>query len=277
MSTAPAVLRCSVRGCGEVLREEARRAVCSKGHSFDRARCGYLNLLQPHDVHSKQPGDLAEVVDARRRWYGTGHAEPLLSALVGRLSELGIGARSRVLDVGSGEGSVLGRLQAELACDAWGIDLTVRAVELAAKRHSVAHFVVANADRELPFVDGAFDLVLSVNARRNAREFERVLAPNGMLLIVLPAEDDQHELRELLQGAGPAIERVSALRAELEPRFVLRDRRTLRWQLELDPSALQDLALCGYRGLRHAQAESLAQRPSLSVTLAQELLVFTRA
>src|SRR5450755_3800076 len=55
-------LLCTVRGCRRPLSRESNRFVCERGHSFDVARSGYLNLLQPQDRRSANPGDSKEAV-----------------------------------------------------------------------------------------------------------------------------------------------------------------------------------------------------------------------
>ena len=42
-------LLCPVRNCHLPLARDGRRLVCAGGHSFDVARSGYVNLLQPQD------------------------------------------------------------------------------------------------------------------------------------------------------------------------------------------------------------------------------------
>jgi 23S rRNA (guanine(745)-N(1))-methyltransferase RlmA-like protein len=41
------MLICPVRGCHLPLMRQERRLLCERGHSFDVARSGYINLLQP--------------------------------------------------------------------------------------------------------------------------------------------------------------------------------------------------------------------------------------
>jgi len=74
-------LICPVRDCGEPLERRGRSLVCPRGHSFDLARSGYANLLQPQDRRSKRPGDAPEAVEARRRLLDAGYGEPLLRAI----------------------------------------------------------------------------------------------------------------------------------------------------------------------------------------------------
>src|SRR5215470_3525373 len=86
---------CTVQNCKLPLAKEDKRLVCQRGHSFDIARSGYINLLQPQDKKSKHPGDTVAAVSGRRRLHDLGVTEPLLHAIAQM-----IGARPRdiVLD-----------------------------------------------------------------------------------------------------------------------------------------------------------------------------------
>src|SRR5437016_10979354 len=75
------MLLCPVRNCRMALVREKRRLICPRGHSFDVARSGYINLLQPQDRRSKQPGDTVAAVAARRRLHDRGVTGPLLQAI----------------------------------------------------------------------------------------------------------------------------------------------------------------------------------------------------
>src|SRR5436305_1880268 len=204
-------LLCTVRDCQAPLAREAARVICERGHSFDVARSGYINLLQPQDRRAKSPGDSAEVVAARRRFLER-FAIPLdLSENVGRASARPGRAEARptCLDVGCGEGHYLGEVKAKFDCDAHGVDISVPAIDAAARAHRDCTFVVANADRFLPYADGSFDLVMSINARLNPPEFRRVLRDGGTLLVSILGADDLREPR-----GGPVhghVERPDAL------------------------------------------------------------------
>ena len=103
------MLLCPVRGCHLALIREDRRMLCPRGHSFDIARSGYINLLQPQDRRSKRPGDAAEAIAARRRLHDSGFTAPLLSAI----AEITKAHSSDVvLDAGCGDGFYLGRWHA---------------------------------------------------------------------------------------------------------------------------------------------------------------------
>src|SRR5947207_12555266 len=97
-------LLCTVRDCRAPLAREERRAVCARGHSFDIARSGYINLLQPQDRRSREPGDSAEAVAARRRLFERGITKPIDDAIASMVHG------ETILDAGCGEGHILGIL-----------------------------------------------------------------------------------------------------------------------------------------------------------------------
>src|SRR5712691_9149880 len=99
------MLLCPVRDCHMALVREDRRLLCPRGHSFDIARSGYINLLQPQQRRSKQPGDTPEAVAARRRLHDRGVTAPLLRGM-SKFAE--VSARDVVLDAGCGDGFYLG-------------------------------------------------------------------------------------------------------------------------------------------------------------------------
>jgi len=267
------VLACSVRDCGRPLVLEPRRATCAAGHAFDRARSGYWNLLQPQDRRALAAGDAGEAVAARAR----SHARGLGAALLARLGELAVehvpGAGAVLLELGSGSGDVLASLQAATRAPAIGIDLSSAAAEFAARRFPDPCWVVANADRRLPVLDGSIGLVLSVFGRRNPAECARVLAPDGRALFVVPAADDSRELRALLHGTAHAEPRLPALRRELEAHLAPVAQGHVRETRVLDRAALDDLLRGSYRGQREAGRARLDALTELGVTLAADWVV----
>jgi 23S rRNA (guanine745-N1)-methyltransferase len=264
-------LLCTVRNCGAPLVCGERACVCANRHSFDVARSGYVNLLQPQDKKSKNPGDTAEAVAARRRFIDAGHVQPLVEAIV---QALPLGAGDALLDAGCGEGHHTAAFRRAYGVEAWGVDISVPAIELAAKRHRDCGWVVANADRFLPFEDGAFAAVASITARMNPEEFRRVLAPGGALLIVLPGAGDLLELRAAVLGEGVERDRVERTIATFAPLFTLEHRATLRHVARLDREAMRDVMESSYRGLRTRERERLETLQPMDVTLARDLLLF---
>src|SRR5579864_6899908 len=186
------MLLCPVRHCHMALVRVERRLLCPRGHSFDVARSGYINLLQPQERRSKQPGDTAAAIAARRRLHDRGVTEPMLRAIAKTIVAL---PSDIVLDAGCGEGFYLGTLASEIGFDAHGLDISVPAIDAAARRYPVCKWIVANADRFVPYADRSFSIILSITARMNAGEFRRVLRDDGRLLVALPSPEDLIELR----------------------------------------------------------------------------------
>ncbi len=270
---AMVTLLCTVRSCRSTLHRQERALVCERGHSFDVARSGYLNLLQPQDRRSRNPGDSKPSVKARRRWLESGHEKYLAEAIENlAASELPDGAA--VLDVGCGEGTHLAGLMNDRPLDAHGTDISVDAIDLAARRHPLATWTVANADRFLPYAGASFDLLLSITARRNAPEFRRVLKSDGRLLLVIPADDDLVELREAVMGEGLIRARSDRVISDFTSDFELATRQTVRHLAKLEPAQIRDLLSATYRGARESQRSRVEALKSLQVTLSREMLLF---
>ena len=268
-------LICTVRGCGELLVREEKRFVCPRNHSFDIARSGYVNLLLPQDRRSSIPGDSPAAVDARRRFVDSGYATALANSLIDRIDFEGVAA---ILDVGCGEGFHLDLLlrRAGLAAEGCGVDLSARAIELAARRHPEPLWLIANADRVLPFAKETFDLVTSITAPRNREEMERILRPGGRLVVAVPAPDDVIELRAAVLGDGERRDRTAAVIDELGDRFKLVDQFQVSAREHLTPDLLRDLLASTYRGARHKEQERAERLSDMTVTMSRDVLVFSK-
>jgi len=269
-------LLCTVRGCRAALLPQGARFVCAAGHAFDRARSGYVNLLQPQDSRARAPGDPPAVVAARRRLLDAGAGAALLEALAGTIGALGPAPGATAVDIGAGEGYFLGSLSATFGLDAGGVDISAAAVDLAARRHPGVLWLVANADRGLPFADASIDLVLSITARRTPAECGRVLVPGGRLIVAVPAADDLAELREAALGRATGEDRTAAVIAEHASRFAVAARRGVRDRRCFSGPLLDDLLLTTYRGGRTGRRERAAALDALEVTLSHEIVVLAR-
>lgn len=270
-------LLCTVRGCAEPLVQEGRRWFCARNHSFDQHRSGALNLLQPQDRRSKTPGDSREAAEARHLLAELGHADAVHKALGHAISVRANGCSATVLDVGCGEGAFLRHLGAVRGLERHGVDISAPSIEMAAKAAPEALFVVANADRFLPYADQSFDFVTSIDARVNAVEFARVLRPGGLVLVAVPAPDDLVELRERVQGAKVEKSRAPRVETEMAEAFAFLDRTTVRETRTFDLTALRAILTATYRGFRKSERAAVESLSAMTVTLAHEVLAFQRS
>ena len=114
-------------------------------------------------------------------------------------------------------------------------------MEAAARRYPECEWVVANADRFIPYRDAR---VLTGHIGDGAHEFGRIparLRDEGRLLWPLPAPGDLIELR------GPGRDRVDRTIQAFAPDFVLADRRRIETAASLDTAEVKDLLVSIYR------------------------------
>jgi 23S rRNA (guanine745-N1)-methyltransferase len=171
-------------------------------------------------------------------------------------------ASDTILDIGSGDGYYLAGLAEQSNCLAHGIDISLPAVDAAAKRYPNHEWVVANADRFIPYANESFTKVLSLTARMNRDEFHRVLQPEGRLLIALPAPDDLIELR------GSGRDRLQRTVDSFAPCFTLARHHRATTSADLDAEAIADILLSIYRPL-----QSKPPQPG-RITFSLDLLLF---
>ncbi|HVW10076.1 MAG TPA: methyltransferase domain-containing protein [Bryobacteraceae bacterium] len=253
------MLLCTVRDCRNLLERDGNRVFCAAGHSFDVSRSGYINLLQPQDRRSKNPGDSAAAVAARRRLHDRGVSAPLLAGIAEFVE---LSSADVVLDAGCGDGFYLGSFTTQSGCEAHGTDISIPAVDAAARRYPGCEWVVANADRFVPYPGGAFSSILSITARMNAPEFRRVLRDDGRLLIALPSPDDLIELR------GSGRDRTLRTIDEFADLFRLARQSRVETQADLDAAAVDDVLHSIYRPLQPRAPEAAR------VTFSLDLLLF---
>ena len=213
---------------------------CANGHPFNIAKEGYVNLLLSHQRKSKHPGDDPEMVMARRRFFDSGAFAPLSDLLSKspRFNHKG----AAVLDCGCGEGHLLGALSEQYEGFFCGADISKKAVQIAAKRHKKATWIVANGMRELPIADSSMDVILSILAPRNPTEFDRILKPDGALIIGVPGPNHLIELRKQLQfTSGDFKEKADTAVDQCAPLFAETNREELSYTYTLCKEQIADL------------------------------------
>jgi 23S rRNA (guanine745-N1)-methyltransferase len=219
-------------------------------------------LLQPQDRRSKQPGDSAEVVAARRRLHDRGVTEPLLKAVADTITPR---ASDVVIEAGCGDGFYLGSLADEFGFAGRGLDISTPAIDAAAKRYKNCQWIVSNADRFIPYADGSFTVVLSIAGRMNAPEFRRILREDGRLLVAVAAPDDFIELR------GKGRDRAERTISEFAKDFEHIGHRRVATHADLEVDSVRDVLLSIYRPMRQEPVRAMR------VTFSLDLLLFRPA
>jgi len=209
---------------------------CGRGHSFDIARGGWVNLLINRQSGSKRHGDDALMVRARSEFLGKGWYAPLLEGMWSLLGKRAV-QDMHILDAGCGEGWYLNALLEKfgengMTAQALGIDISRDAVKAAARRCPDGSFAVAGVTA-LPAASGSCDLIISLFAPVCLPEFSRVLRPGGLLLRAHPLERHLYALKEAVYDR-PVENPPEHFRPE---GFRLADSTEVRFDMPLDSNA----------------------------------------
>jgi SAM-dependent methyltransferase len=162
-------------------------------------------------------------------WWYRAQRESVLEAV----ASLGVGRDSRVLDAGCGSGANVEAIGRRFGARCVGVDFSNEAARLWA---GVEGFSACRASvNEIPFGDGSFDVVLSVDVICCAEvrvasavsEMARVLKPGGGMVLAVPAYQwmlSRHDeavhcvrrfdgvgVRRLMEGVGVRVERAAHL------------------------------------------------------------------
>ena len=167
---------------------------CPKGHSFDLAKFGYVNLA-PQIKQSKDYDK--ENFQNRQLILEAGFYEPILTAIGQKIPT----SDARILDIGCGEGYYSRKLQeAYPKATFYAFDLSKESVQLAAKSDAswkVNWFVGDLA--HLPIQSKSMEVILDIFSPANYAEFERVIKTEGVIIKVVPTSSHLKEIRQLAQ------------------------------------------------------------------------------
>ncbi|MBB3320985.1 23S rRNA (guanine(745)-N(1))-methyltransferase [Atlantibacter sp. RC6] len=186
--------------CHASLSEKPKSYACPQGHQFDKAKEGYVNLLPVQFKHSKQPGDNAEMMQARRAFLEAGHYQTLRQRVADLLEKFLPEQASAVVDIGCGEGyytAAFAEVALARGAKTCGLDVSKIAIRYAAKRYPDVTFCVASSHR-LPFADASLDAVIRIYAPCKAEELARAVKPGGCVITVVPGPRHLMQLKGLI-------------------------------------------------------------------------------
>ena len=252
-------LSCPV--CGSPLQRTDDGLTCLENHTADIARQGYVNLLGPDGTTHTADGP--EMLDARSRVLGAGLFEPVSSAIRRALRDLdGSEDRGPVLDLGSGTGYHLERALEELPDRlGLGLDNSKYAARRTARCHPRACAAVADVWAGLPLRDDSVAVLLDVFAPRNGPEIERVIAPGGMVLVVVAGPDHLDGVPEGLGMISVDPVKSQRLGAKLSALTQVGEVETIEWTMDLSQAEVGDVIGMG-PGAGRVDPETFATRLS---------------
>ena len=234
--------------CGQSIKNYNSQYICSNGHGFDLSSTGYLNLLQVNQKSSKNPGDTEVMVKARRLFLEQGFYDFVvdeLSEIISKNIELPTQERINILDIGCGEGYYINKLCSTLPSgptqiQAYGLDITKYAIQLASKKYKNTFFLVSNINYKIPILADSIDIALNIFAPRNPPEFFRILKKNGLLIVVFPGTEHLSSLRKLLDYETSYSEKPEIISASFQEYFEVKEISEIRstTKLTTDNAAL---------------------------------------
>lgn len=272
----PTLFHCPV--CQTALIAESGRYYCDNGHSFDRAKEGYVNLLLANQKKSKEPGDSRAMIRSRKAFLGRGYYHKLAEALTEVIkTHQGVSSQT-LLDAGCGEGYYVNFVNEQSPqLDCYGIDISKDAVRLAAKQYKDIEFAVASI-AQLPIQDKSVDFILSVFSPRNLPEMTRVARDNALLIVATPGKNHLEALRAIIYDE---VQEYKALADDAyAPEFTLLDRQIIEYDIELnntdDIANLLQMTPFYWHVSQEKQAE-LLQLERLSLTVSFVLTVWKKS
>ena len=190
---------------GNKLEQNDGQLVCENGHTFDIARQGYVNLLPVQHKRSKQPGDSKAMVLARTAFLNSGIYEPIANKLTEIISaQITTDKETCFLDAGCGEGYYFDAIFRTLdehkntnKLSFIGLDISKEAIIQASKRNKQISWLVGT-NRQPPIEDASVDIILCLFGFLSLDAFNKVLKPDGKIIIVDPGPEHLKELREII-------------------------------------------------------------------------------
>ncbi len=226
--------------CFLPLHIEEKRAICPKGHCFDRARQGHFNLLC--DSSSKGHGDSMEMLLARRQFLDAGYYK-ILADSVSETVARHFPSGGTLLDAGCGEGYYTEKVMEKLTEQGknphlFAFDIAKDAARLTAVRMKKEGTFFAASTFHIPMESGSVNVAMSLFAPYSEAEFLRVLAPGGYLLRAVPLEEHLFSLKRAVYE-NPTVNEAKAVIGE---GFSLLSQENIRGQIYLEgPEAIQSL------------------------------------
>ena len=188
--------------CKDLLIADTHSLKCQSGHSFDKAKAGYINLLLPNQKKTSDPGDSKQMILAREQFLSDGHYNFLIDTL-NLLFESQLKLKSKkkqdlhFLDIGCGSGYYTRQLLQQKTVRKIGLDISKNSIETASKKDKTSTYLVASAFN-IPLTNDSADYILNVFSPLDLNEANRILNEEGNIVKVIPGPEHMKEVAMLV-------------------------------------------------------------------------------
>jgi 23S rRNA (guanine745-N1)-methyltransferase len=177
--------------------------ICSKNHTFDFAKQGYLNLMtRPgKSQYTKELFEARHKIIVESNLYIEMHKT--ITKIIMKYRDISTNPLM-IADLGCGEGSHLQRIIDECMIpemNGVGLDISKEGIVLAAKKYEKPIWLVGDLANS-PLADQSFHVILNILSPANYKEFKRILVQDGIVIKVVPRPHYLKELREALLKKG---------------------------------------------------------------------------
>ena len=186
--------------CKKSLTRVENSLKCESNHSYDIAKGGYVNLLNPGKKNNAVAGDSKEMIRARSAFFASGCYGKIRDFLTELIAPMN---KSVIVDAGCGEGYYTEGV-AEKYEDATviGFDMSKFGAEhgaKSAKNKGITNtFYAVSNIFSMSITDESADVVISMFAPVAYEEFARVLKKGGYLIIGAAGEKHLDGLKRVL-------------------------------------------------------------------------------
>ena len=183
--------------CGRELKDNEKSLICPKGHCFDRARQGYINLLPVQNKHSLSPGDAKDMLLARRAFLERGDYQPLCMDAAEKIQRFCRSDTPVMVDVGCGEGYYTAAIEKTCHACCMGMDIAKEAAKMACARSKSILWTVGTASH-IPLADNSADVVLAVFSLFVNDEYARILKKGGIVVEITAGSGHLREMKDII-------------------------------------------------------------------------------
>lgn len=243
---------------------------CKNNHTYDVSKRGYINLLLPNQMNSKDPGDNKEMVLARKSFLEKEYYSTLKKSLCENIINNKI-----VLDLGCGEGYYTEGLTSKNTF-VLGSDISKSMINEASKKikdHNNLLYIIAS-NNNLPILDNSIDACLSCFSPLDLKEVKRILNNEGKLYKVTPGKYHLYELKEVLYD-NPYLNQVNLDLADSN--FEVCENIKVKYNVKLETKEdIMNLFIMTpyYYKTKKEGVEKIRKLDSLEVTLDFDITVY---